>query len=105
MFQESPKYVQNNKILFFDLLKTSAIRTAGFYSLAALCLLQPQGFLDMNGIIIAMTCSHSIHAQLQNKRTQRHTDTKFILQNDHCQGMMQPFYGTISNLLDGLNVE
>lgn len=55
--------VQNNEILFYFLLKPSAIRTAEFYFLAALRLLQPQGFLDMDGIIIALTFSHAVPAE------------------------------------------
>lgn len=96
-------YVQNNKILFFFLLKMSAIRSAGSYSLAALCLLEPQGFLDMDGIIIALTCSHSVPAETCTTPKQMHTHTKFIFQNHYCRGMMLPFYGTISYLLDGLS--
>lgn len=96
-------YVQNNKILSFFLLKPSAIRTAEFYSLAALCLLQPRGFLDMDGIIIALTCSHSVPAETCATPKQMHTHTRFVFQNDYCQGMMLPSFGTISYLLGGLS--
>lgn len=95
-------YVQNNKILFFFSLKTSAIRTAEFYSLAALCLLQPQGFLDMDGIIIALMCRHSCKKNMHNPKTKTHTLNVFF-KNDYCQGMMLPHFGTISYPRGGLS--
>lgn len=69
--------------------------------MAALCLPQPQGFLDMDGIIGAVTSSHFVSAGREKKK--KCTRSRFSFQNDYCEGTRLPYFGTTSHLLGGLN--